>query len=72
MLFPESVSFVSSAILTVGETGEIVRESGAGEILRERGAGEILRERGAGERLRVNEAGEILCGGVGDFSKVAV
>ena len=55
MLSPESVSFAGSAILTVGETGEVLHESGAGEVLRERGARERL-------------AGEILCGGVGNFS----
>ena len=51
MLSPELVSFVGSAIPTVGETGE------------ESGAGEVLRERGAGERIRV----KILRGGVGSF-----
>ena len=60
MLSPESVSFVGSAILTVGETGEVLRESGAGEV---------LGERGARERLGVNKAGEIVRGGVGNFSK---
>ena len=63
MLSPESISFVGSAILTVGETGEVLRESGAGEI---------LGERGARERLGVDKAGEILCGEVSNFSDFGV